>query len=154
VEADEATYGLHIILRFELEQDMIQGRVALEDLPATWNARMKEYLGVDVPDDARGVLQDVHWSGGMLGYFPTYALGSIQAAQIWERALADLPDLDQRIARGDFAALRAWLAEHLHRHGCKFTPREMIERITGDPIRVGPFMNYLTAKFSDLYRLT
>jgi carboxypeptidase Taq len=153
VEADEATYSLHIILRFELEQDMLQGRVAMKDLPAVWNARMKDYLGVDVPDDARGVLQDVHWSGGMFGYFPTYALGSIQAAQIWERALSALPDLPQQIGSGDFAPLRDWLREQLHRHGRKFTPKEMIERITGGPIRVGPFMDYLTAKFSDLYRL-
>jgi len=154
VEADEATYSLHIILRFELEQDMLQGRVTLKDLPAIWNGRMKDYLGVDVPNDGQGVLQDVHWSGGMLGYFPTYALGSIQSAQIWERALADLPDLPARIARGDFASLRAWLGEKLHRHGRKFTPKEMIERITGDPIRIEPFMKYLTTKFSDLYGLT
>jgi carboxypeptidase Taq len=154
VEADEATYSLHIILRFELEQDMLQGRVALEDLPAIWNARIKDYLGVEVPDDAQGVLQDVHWSGGMLGYFPTYALGSIQSAQIWERAMADLPDLPERIARGDFAPLRTWLGEKLHRHGRKFTPKEMIERITGGPIRIEPFMKYLTGKFTDLYGLT
>jgi len=153
VEADEATYSLHIILRFELEQDMLHGRVALKDLPAVWNARMKDYLGVEVPDDARGVLQDVHWSGGMFGYFATYALGSILSAQIWERVLADLPDLPGCIARGEFGPLREWLAQHLHRHGRKFMPKEMVERITGGPIRVGPFMGYLKRKFSDVYGL-
>ena len=155
VEADEATYSLHIILRFELEQDMLQGRVSLKDLPATWSARMKEYLGVDVPNDGQGVLQDVHWSGGMLGYFPTYALGSIHVG-------ADLGAGDGRPARpptsrsraATLPRSRAWLGEKLHRHGRKFTPKEMIERITGGPIRIEPFMNYLTGKFTDLYGLT
>lgn len=154
VEADEATYGLHIILRFELEREMIAGSIGLKDLPEAWNARMRDYLGVEVPDDAHGVLQDVHWSAGEIGYFSTYALGNLIAAQLWERARADLPDLDARLAEGDGAALRAWLGERLHRHGRKFPPKELVERVAGGPIAVQPFADYLRAKLTPLYGLT
>lgn len=153
VEADEATYGLHIILRFELEQEMIAGTIALKDLPEAWNARMKEYLGVDVPDDAHGVLQDVHWAAGEIGYFSTYALGNLIAAQLWERARVDLPDLDAALAAGDGAPLREWLGERLHRHGRKFPPKELVARIVGGPIAVQPFADYLRAKLTPLYGL-
>ena len=153
VEADEATYGLHIILRFELEQEIMNGRLALKDLPEAWNARMKEYLGVGVPDDARGVLQDIHWSGGMLGYFPTYSLGNIISAQIWESALTALPDLYDQFERGEFMALREWLRQNLHQHGRKFTPRETLEKVVGGPIDVGPYLLYLKRKFGDIYGL-
>lgn len=151
VEADEATYGLHIILRFELERAMIAGSVALADLPEAWNARMREYLGVGVPDDARGVLQDVHWSGGDIGYFATYALGNLIAAQLWERAQADLPGLDDALAAGDGSPLRAWLGEHVHRWGRRLPPRELVQRATGSPIRVEPFVAYLRAKLEPIY---
>jgi carboxypeptidase Taq len=151
VEADEATYGLHIILRFELERAMIAGSVALDELPEAWNARMKEYLGVDVPDDARGVLQDVHWSGGDIGYFATYALGNLIAAQLWERAQADLPGLDDALAAGDGAPLRDWLREHVHRWGRRLPPRELVQRATGTPIRVQPFADYLNGKLRPIY---
>ncbi|ADB53688.1 carboxypeptidase M32 [Conexibacter woesei] len=153
VEADEATYGLHIILRFELEREMIAGTLALKDLPEAWNARMKEYLGIDVPDDAHGVLQDVHWSAGEIGYFSTYALGNLIAAQLWQRAQAELPDLDAQLAAGDGAALRAWLGDRLHRHGRKFPPKELVQRIVGGPIAVQPFADYLRAKLTPLYGL-
>ncbi len=153
VEADEATYALHIILRFELEQALIGGQLALRDVPEAWNARFREFFGLDVPDDASGVLQDVHWSGGMIGYFPTYALGSIMACQIWEKVTADLPDLDAQFARGEFAALREWLRGRLHQHGRKFTPRETLQRVAGGPIDVGPFVRYLRRKFGELYGL-
>ncbi len=153
VEADEATYGLHIILRFELERAMVAGTVALEDLPEAWNARMREYLGVEVPDDARGVLQDVHWSGGDIGYFATYALGNLIAAQLWERARADLPGLDSELAAGDGSALRAWLGEHVHRWGRTFPPRELVQRATGSSIRVEPFLAYLRGKLGPVYGL-
>ncbi len=153
VEADEATYALHIILRFELEQAMIAGTLDLADLPEAWNARMKEYLGVDVPDDAHGVLQDVHWAGGDIGYFSTYALGNLIGAQLWERARADLPDLDAALEQGDGTQLREWLGTNLHRHGRKFTPRETVERITGAPIAVAPFVRYLRGKLTPLYGL-
>ncbi len=154
VEADELTYSLHVILRFELEQEMIAGTVRLEDLPEVWNARMKSYLGVDVPHDGVGVLQDVHWSLGYVGYFPTYVVGSIVSAQIWERALADVPELPAQFARGEFAPLREWLREHLHRHGRKFTPKETLARVVGtDTVDVGPYVQYLTRKFSDIYAI-
>jgi carboxypeptidase Taq len=153
VEADEATYGLHIILRFELERAMISGSVALEDLPEAWNARMKQYLGVDVPNDAVGVLQDVHWSGGDIGYFATYALGNLIGAQLWECARADLPDLDAALASGDGSSLRAWLGEHVHRYGRTYPPRELLLRATGGPIAVQPFLDYLNAKLRPIYGL-
>src|SRR5205085_2473661 len=130
IDSDEVTYNLHIIVRFELEQELIDNRVAVSELPEAWNARMHEYLGVDVPDDARGVLQDMHWAGGSFGYFPTYALGNVISVQIWERALEDLGDLDERFERGEFGELRDWLREHLYRLGSKFTPQETVERVT------------------------
>ncbi len=153
VEADEATYNLHIILRFELEQEIMNGRLALKDLPEAWNARMREYLGVDVPDDARGVLQDIHWSGGMIGYFPTYSLGNIISCQIWEKALEAMPDLYAQFERGEFMPLRDWLRENLHRHGRKFTPQETLAKVVGGPINVGPYMRYLKAKLGEIYGL-
>ena len=153
VEADEATYGLHIVLRFEIEQELIEGRLSIEDLPEAWNARFKEYLGLDVPDDAHGVLQDVHWSAGLIGYFPTYALGNLIAGQLWQRVHEDLPELDQRIAEGELAPLREWLREHVHRHGAKFESAELLQRVVGAPISVTPFVNYLRAKLSDVYEI-
>lgn len=153
VEADEATYSLHIILRFELEQEVMNGTLALKDLPEAWNARMKQYLGVDVPDNARGVLQDIHWSGGMLGYFPTYALGNIISAQIWEKALAALPDLYAQFERGEFMHLREWLRDNLHRHGRKYTPKETMQKVVGGPIAVGPYVRYLKSKLGEIYGL-
>jgi carboxypeptidase Taq len=153
VEADEATYGLHIVLRFELEQELIEGRLAVRDLPEAWNARVEKYLGIQVPDDAHGVLQDVHWASGTIGYFPTYALGNLIAGQLWERAHADIPDLDERIAAAELAPLREWLREHVHRHGAKFTSAELLQRIVGGPIAVGPFVSYLKRKLSQVYGL-
>ncbi len=153
VEADEATYGLHIVVRFELEQDLIDGRLDVSDLPEAWNARYKEYLGIDVPDDARGVLQDVHWSIGAIGYFPTYALGNLIAGQLWERARADITDLDQQLGAGELSALRAWLCEHIHQYGSKFSRRELLERVVAGPIAVGPFVSYLKRKLGDVYSI-
>ena len=152
VEADELTYALHVILRFELEREMIAGTLSIGDLPATWNERMRQYLGVEVPDDARGVLQDVHWSLGLMGYFPTYVIGSIVSAQIWQRALAAMPDLPAQFERGEFMALREWLRENLHRHGRKFTPKETLEKVTGSKtVDVAPFAAYLRTKFGEIY---
>jgi carboxypeptidase Taq len=153
VEADEATYGLHIILRFELEQDLIEGRLAVADLPAAWSELFKRYLGLDIPDDAHGVLQDVHWASGLIGYFPTYALGNLIAGQLWERAHADMPDLDDQIAAGDLQGLREWLRENVHRHGAKFSSKELLARVVGGPISVGPFTSYLKQKLADVYRV-
>jgi len=153
VEADEATYGLHIILRFELEREMIAGTIALADLPEVWTARMREYLGVDVPDDARGVLQDVHWATGDIGYFSTYALGNLIAAQLWQRLRGDLPGLDDALAEGDAGALRDWLGEHVHRFGRKLPPKQLVARACGGPIQVAPFVDYLRAKLTPIYGL-
>jgi carboxypeptidase Taq len=153
VEADEVTYGLHIIVRFELEQELVDGRLAIRDLPEAWNARYREYLGVEVPDDAHGVLQDVHWASGLIGYFPTYALGNLIAGQMFQRAHADLPDLDAQLGAGDLHGLREWLREHVHRHGAKFSSSELLDRLVGGPIAVGPFVDYLKAKLSQVYDL-
>jgi carboxypeptidase Taq len=151
VEADEATYGLHVVLRFELEQELIEGRLVVKDLPEAWNARVEQYLGIEVPDDAHGVLQDVHWSGGIFGYFPTYALGNLIAGQLWEQAHADVEDLDSQIAAGELGPLREWLRDRVHRHGAKFDAAELLERVTGASISVGPFVAYLKRKLSDVY---
>jgi carboxypeptidase Taq len=153
VEADEATYGLHVILRFELEQELIDGRLSVSDLPAEWNRRFEESFGITVPDDRRGVLQDVHWSIGAIGYFPTYALGNVIAGQLWERACAELPDLDDQIAAGQLSPLREWLRESVHQHGSKFTATELLERVVGGPIAVGPFVSYLKQKLGAVYGL-
>jgi len=153
VEADEATYNLHVILRFELEQEIMAGRLPVADLPAAWNARMRDYLGVTVPDDAHGVLQDVHWSSGYLGYFPTYSLGNIISCQIWEKAAAALPGLYNQFEQGEFQPLREWLREALYRHGRKFTPAETLQRVVGGPIDVGPYVRYLTSKLTEIYSL-
>ena len=150
IEADEATYSLHIILRFELEQDLLAGTVEIADLPAVWNARMNEYLGVEVQDDAHGVLQDVHWSRGTLGYFPTYALGNVISVQIWQKVLDEVPDLDGHLERGDLAPLTDWLREHLWRHGRKFTPQETLDRLVGGGLDPEPYLSYLNGKLGAL----
>jgi carboxypeptidase Taq len=150
IEADEATYSLHIILRFELEQDLIAGTVAAADLPAVWNERMEEYLGIEVPDDAHGVLQDVHWSRGTLGYFPTYALGNVISVQMWEKVREDVPDLDDHMERGELTALTDWLRERLWRHGRKFTPKETLERVVGGGLDPEPYLSYLNGKLTAL----
>ncbi len=151
VEADEATYNLHIILRFELEQAMLADDFPLEQLPEEWNRRMWEYLGIEVPTDTEGVLQDVHWSGGSIGYFPTYALGNLISAQIWEKATADLPNLEDGFEQGEFAPLRDWLREHLHRHGRKYTPAETLERVVGTrEIDPEPYVRYLREKLASM----
>jgi carboxypeptidase Taq len=146
-DADEVTYGLHIILRFELERELLDGTVAARDLPEVWNARMQAYLGVEVPDDARGVLQDMHWSVGLFGYFPTYQLGNVISVQIWERATEDLGDLEEQFARGEFLPLREWLKEQIYRHGSRYPPRDLLRRVTGSDLDPEPYLRYLRTKF-------
>jgi carboxypeptidase Taq len=153
VEADEATYNLHIMLRLELEIAMMEGSLEANDLPEAWNSRMEEYLGLTPPNDADGVLQDVHWSSGYLGYFSTYALGNLISAQLWEKVNQDIPDLADQIRRGVFDDLTGWMREKIHRHGSKFEPQELIERVTGSKIDPAPYMRYLTSKYSDVYGL-
>jgi carboxypeptidase Taq len=147
IRADEVTYGMHVILRFELEQDIVNGRVELSDLPRIWNERMFDYLGVEVPDDANGVLQDVHWSAGLIGYFSTYLLGTVMSVQLWEKTLEDVPDLEDQIERGEFGALRDWLGENVHASGRKYPPQETLRRAVGATIDAKPYLAYLKRKY-------
>jgi carboxypeptidase Taq len=147
VEADEATYNLHVILRFELEQELLADTIDLEELPGIWNERMKDYLGVEPPDDALGVLQDMHWAVGAIGYFSTYALGNVISGQLWEKVTAEIPDLHDQFEQGEFGALAGWLQENLWRHGRKFLPRELVERITGGGLDPDPYLRYLRGKY-------
>jgi carboxypeptidase Taq len=150
VDADETTYGLHIILRFELEQELLFGGLDTADLPEAWNAKLEELLGVRPPDDREGCLQDVHWSAGLLGYFPTYQLGNVLSVQIWERLVDDLPDAYEQVEQGEFGAIYEWLRDQLYRHGRKFTPAETIERVAGGPIDPEPYLRYLADKNASL----
>jgi len=153
VNADEATYNLHIMLRLELEIGMLDGSVALKDLPEIWNAKMQEYVGITPPDDSKGVLQDIHWSAGLFGYFPTYALGNLVSAQLWEKINKDIPDLDEQIRAGKFDALLGWLREKVHVHGHKYDPQDLIKKVTGSRIDSAAYIRYLTGKYSDIYGL-
>jgi carboxypeptidase Taq len=153
VEADEVTYNLHIFMRFELEQALVDDQLEVAHLPEAWNAKMAEYLGIVPPDDGQGVLQDVHWSAGLLGYFPSYALGNLLAAQFYDAVLEEMPALPRQIAAGDFGPLLAWLREHIHQHGKKFTPAELVKRVTGDSLTAEPFLMYLRKKYGHLYEL-
>jgi len=148
VEADETTYNLHIVLRFELELALVEGRLGVDELPHAWNEGMHELLGVDVPDDAQGVLQDVHWGAGMVGYFPTYTLGNLMAAQLWEALADEIPDIEGAIEQGDFAPLRAWLGERVHAQGRRLPPPELLHRVTGQELAVEPFLRYLRGKLA------
>ena len=153
VEADEATYNLHIILRFELEQALLTGDLAVDDLPQAWNDKFSAYFGMTPPDDALGVLQDVHWSSGLMGYFPTYALGNLLAAQYLAQAHKAMPTLMDDVAQGQFSGLLSWLRENIHRHGRKFTGAELTERICGEGINPAPYVAYLQAKYRAIYGL-
>lgn len=153
VEADELTYNFHIILRFELEQAMLNGDLAVADLPVAWNDKMRELLGIVPLDDSQGCLQDVHWSRPGFGYFPTYALGNLYGAQFFETAKAQDPAIEEELHRGETTALLAWLRENIHQHGKKYTPGELVRRVTGQPLGHDAFMRYATTKFGDLYHL-
>jgi carboxypeptidase Taq len=153
VEADELTYNFHIILRFELEQAMLNGDLAVADLPTAWNDKMRELIGIIPPTDREGCLQDVHWSRPGFGYFPTYALGNLYAAQFYETAVAREPAIAEEMARGKTDALVAWLRENIHQHGKKFAPGELVRRVTGQPLGHVAFMRYVNAKFGELYEL-
>jgi len=153
VEADEATYNLHVMLRMELEIALLEGSLAIRDLPEAWNARMQEYLGLTPPNDALGVLQDIHWASGYIGYFPTYTLGNLISAQLWEAIRRDVRDLDTQIERGDFSALLGWLREKVHRYGAMFEPQVVVEQATGSKIDPQPYIRYLRKKFSEIYGL-
>ncbi len=151
-EADELTYALHVMVRYELEKAVIAGELAVKDLPAAWNAKYKEYLGVDVPDDAQGVLQDSHWSGGSVGYFPSYALGSAYGAQIIDSLRREI-DVEAVISAGSLKPIVDWLGEHIHRHGCMYDPAALLQGCCGRDFDPDYFVRYLTEKFSAIYDL-
>ncbi len=153
VEADEATYNLHIMLRLELEISLMEGSLEARDLPAAWNSRMQEYLGLTPPDDARGVLQDVHWSSGLIGYFPTYALGNLISVQIWDSIQRDIPNLTDQIEQGKFSDLLEWLRVNVHQYGAKYEPQVLVQKITGSAIDPKPYLRYLKIKFGEIYQL-
>jgi len=146
VNADAVSYPLHILLRFDLEQALFSGDLTAQDLPGAWREGMRSLLGIEVPDDRRGVLQDMHWSFAAFGYFPTYALGTLLAAQLWELAREALPDLDAQLESGEFAPLREWLGETVHRHGRRLEPRELIRAATGRDLDAGPYLAYARAR--------
>lgn len=151
-ESDEVTYNLHIIIRFEIEKELIEGTLEVKDVPQVWNRKYKEYLGIEVPNDAQGVLQDVHWSHGSFGYFPTYTLGNLYAAQLFTQAKKEIPDLETKFARGEFAPLLVWLREKIHIHGKRFTAGALIEEITGKPLSSTYFTAYLEEKYTEIYQ--
>ena len=151
-EADELTYCLHVMVRYELEKQVMAGKLAVHDLPSAWNALYKEYLGVDVPDDTRGVLQDSHWSGGAIGYFPSYALGSAYGAQFLAR-MKDSVDVDGCLARGDFSPINEWNREHIWQYGCLYEPGTLLERVLGGPFDPSYFTRYLEEKYTLIYDL-
>jgi carboxypeptidase Taq len=153
VNADEATYNLHVMLRLELEIGMVEGKFAVKDLPQIWNEKMNDYLGIVPPNDAQGVLQDVHWSSGLMGYFSTYALGNLVSAQLWEKINQDIKDLDDQIRKGNFTLLLGWLREKIHIYGHKYDPQDLMQKITGSKINSAAYVRYLTNKYSNIYGL-
>ena len=153
VEADEATYNMHIMVRFEIERALLNGSLPVADIPGVWNAKYQEYLGIDVPDDRRGCLQDIHWSMTSMGYFPTYTLGNLYAAQFFEKAMQDIPDLERKFERGRFDDLKQWLNEKIHSHGMRYRAAELCEVVTGQPLSAEPLMRHLESKLRPLYGL-
>lgn len=152
VEADEITYNFHIMLRFELELALIEGELSVEDLPAAWSAKMQEYLGLTPPSDADGVLQDVHWSAGLIGYFPTYSIGNLLSVQLLEAACQD-PQIAQSVAQADYAPLREWLRLHVHQYGRRLTPAQIVEGATGKALSADAYVAYLFDKYQDIYQI-
>ncbi len=153
VEADEVTYNLHIVLRFEIERALLDRRLDVKDVPDAWNEKMRTLLGITPANTAEGCLQDIHWSLGAIGYFPTYALGNLYAAQMFEAATEAVPDLEGAIRRGDTGVLLSWLRENVHAHGMRYRAAELIERVSGRPLSIEPFMNYIERKFAPIYDL-
>lgn len=153
VEADEATYNLHIMLRLELEIALMEGSLAVKDAPEVWKEKFKEYLGITPPNYETGILQDVHWSFGGFGYFPTYALGNLVSAQIWEAMAIDIKDIDSQVEQGKFEGILDWLRENLHKYGAKYEPQELVEKVTGSKITPEPYIRYLENKFKEIYAL-
>lgn len=153
VEADEVTYNLHIMIRFELEKAVIDGKLAVADMSEAWNAKFQEYLGITPPDELIGVLQDIHWTFGFGAVFPGYTIGNVSSVQLYTEALKEYPDLPAQFARGEFGNLLGWMNRNVHVHGAKFTPQELLERVTGRPLDAKPYLAYIREKFSDVYGL-
>lgn len=151
VDADECTYNLHVLLRFEIEQALLSGDLSLNELPSAWNEKMRKYLGITPPDDARGCLQDVHWSGGAIGYFATYTLGNLYAAQFFEQATSDLGNLDASFNKGDFAPLLSWLRKNIHQHGRRYSARRLIKNVTGRALSPEALLRHLSRKAAEVY---
>jgi carboxypeptidase Taq len=153
VEADELTYNLHVLTRFELECDLLTGDLAVRDLPEAWNAKYEAYLGIRPDSDANGCLQDVHWSSGLIGYFPTYTMGNVLSYQIWNVLDADLGGADRLIAKGDFAPILGWLGEHIYAKGKLYPPKELVLQVTGKPMDPTDYLEGLSRKYRGLYGL-
>lgn len=153
VEADEVTYNLHIIMRFEIEKDLIEGSISPRDLPKIWNGKVREYFGLNVPSDALGVLQDVHWSGGNIGYFPTYALGNLYSAQFYNTAEKEILNLEKEIKKGSFEHLLNWLRKNIHVHGKFYSSEKLVEKVTGEKLSSKYFIEYIKNKYSEIYEL-
>lgn len=153
VEADEVTYNLHILVRFEIEQAFFSGDLLPKDVPGAWNEKFKNYLGLVPPDDAQGCLQDIHWSMGYIGYFPTYSLGNLYSAQFFDQAKKELGDLDEQFARGEFSNLKQWLNEKIHQHGQRYRAEKLVEVVTGKPLSHRHSMDYLKTKYEQLYKI-
>ena len=154
VEADELTYNLHIMVRFEIDLALIEGQLQVEVLPTAWNEKMEHYLGIKPARDAEGVLQDVHWSMGAIGYFPTYALGNLYAAMFYDQALKDMPHFEEGLAEGSLLSLRDWLNKNIHQHARQFTSQQIVQRVTGKDLSSEPFLHYLERKFGELYEFS
>jgi carboxypeptidase Taq len=152
-EADEVTYNLHVILRFEIEKDMIEGKIKLEDLPEIWNSKVKKYLGIEVPNDTLGVLQDVHWSTGGIGYFPTYSLGNLYSAQFYAAMKKNIPDIEKQISGGRFDQILGWLRKNIHNHGKIYKASELVKKVTGEKLSSKYFNEYIQKKYTDIYSL-
>jgi carboxypeptidase Taq len=153
-DADEVTYNLHVMLRFDLELALLEGRLAVRDLPQAWRERFETDLGIVPPDDRDGVLQDMHWFGGVVGgSFQGYTLGNVLSTQFFEAALKAHPEITTEIEGGEFVTLHGWLKEHLYQHGCKYTAAELVERVTGGPMSIEPYIRYLRTKYGELYSL-
>ncbi|MCX5783563.1 MAG: carboxypeptidase M32 [Elusimicrobia bacterium] len=151
IEADEVTYNFHTLLRFEIESAVFDNEIKVADIPALWNEKMKSYVGITPPNDAKGALQDVHWSNGLVGYFPSYTLGNIIAAQLMKKATAEVPGIYDGVAKGDFTPLIGWLRKNIHQYGRKYTTNELVKKVTGGPINAAPMLEYLQKKYSEIY---
>jgi carboxypeptidase Taq len=147
VDADEVTYPLHVIVRYEIEKDLVEGDMEVDDIPQAWNEAYKKYLGIDVPNDKDGCMQDIHWSDGSFGYFPTYTLGAMTAAQFYKKAVDDNPEIPSEIERGDFSRLVTWLRENIHSQGSLHSPTELTEKVTGESLSSEIFKSYLQDKY-------